>query len=208
MGTDEKGSLARTAMEDYRTAYKGLTDEQLAELTLDADDLGEQAKQALRDEVRLRGTEKMSALAQQMELEGYRTWCEQMTDYELKVYATSGECRKLWQGAELNRQLQARGVDGVEAVLGSEASEMSDAKKPGEDMVTVARFNDPTEAQLAKAMLDSSTIESFLAGENANNMVSVLSTQLMVRRADEEAARAILEEFAAHPLTEEESDGV
>jgi hypothetical protein len=205
MGTDEE---RRVAVEDYRSAYQALTDEQLAELTLDAGDLGEQAQQALRDEVRLRGAERMSALARQMELEGYRTWCDRMTDFELKVYATSGECGKMWQGAELNRQLQARGIDGVEAVVRIEDNEMSERDKPGAEMVAVARFYDPTEAQLAKAMLDSSTIECFLTGENANNLYpQVLGTKLLVRRMDEAAAREILAEFGEHPLKEEETNG-
>lgn len=64
----------------------------------------------------------------------------------------------------------------------------------GEQMVTVERFRDMLQAELAKGRLDSAGIRCFLAGENAgllygNGLDGVL---LQVSAADEADARAIL----------------
>ena len=64
----------------------------------------------------------------------------------------------------------------------------------GDEMVTVERFRDMLQAEMAKGRLDSAGIRSFLAGENAgllygNGLDGVL---LQVSAADEEDARAIL----------------
>ena len=63
-----------------------------------------------------------------------------------------------------------------------------------EEMVTVERFRDMLQAEMAKGRLDSAGIRAFLAGENAgllygNGLDGVL---LQVSAADEEDARAIL----------------
>jgi hypothetical protein len=64
----------------------------------------------------------------------------------------------------------------------------------GEQMVTVERFRDMLQAEMAKGRLDSAGIRCFLVGENAgllygNGLDGVL---LQVSAAEEEDARAIL----------------
>jgi len=61
------------------------------------------------------------------------------------------------------------------------------------DTVTVARFNEPLEAEMARLRLQSAGIETFLSGENAGIMEPGLGPlQLQVSAEDEEDARAIL----------------
>jgi hypothetical protein len=63
-----------------------------------------------------------------------------------------------------------------------------------EELVTVAAFPDPVEANLARAALDSAGIESFMYGENANSMLPVaFLARLQVRRPDETRARRVLD---------------
>jgi hypothetical protein len=62
-----------------------------------------------------------------------------------------------------------------------------------EQFVTVARFEDPVEAQMAKGMLESSGVECFLQGENANQLLgAAFRARLMVHRKDETSARELL----------------
>ena len=62
-----------------------------------------------------------------------------------------------------------------------------------EGLVTVARFESPVEAQIAKGMLESAGIETFLVGENVNNLLqAAFRVRLQVRREDERAARGFL----------------
>jgi hypothetical protein len=64
---------------------------------------------------------------------------------------------------------------------------------PPEGVVTVARFESPVEAQMAKGLLESSGVECFLVGENANNLIqSAFRVRLQVRQEDEAAARELL----------------
>ena len=63
-----------------------------------------------------------------------------------------------------------------------------------EKMVTVAKFLDPMQAQLAKGLLQSAGIECFLQGENANHMVPLaFRVRLQVPESDEREARELLE---------------
>jgi hypothetical protein len=62
-----------------------------------------------------------------------------------------------------------------------------------EALVTVGRYLDPTDGQMARGLLESTGIECFLQGENANALLaSAFRVRLRVRHADEEAAKAIL----------------
>lgn len=62
-----------------------------------------------------------------------------------------------------------------------------------EQFVTVARFEDPVEAQMAKGMLETAGLECFLQGENANQLLgAAFRARLMVHRKDEDAARELL----------------
>jgi len=61
------------------------------------------------------------------------------------------------------------------------------------DVVTVASFVEPLEAEMAKLRLESAGIEVFLSGENARIMEPGLGPlELQVSSEDEEDARAIL----------------
>jgi len=61
------------------------------------------------------------------------------------------------------------------------------------DTITIARFNEPLEAEMARLRLQSAGIETFLSGENAGMMEPGLGPlQLQVNADDEADARAIL----------------
>lgn len=61
------------------------------------------------------------------------------------------------------------------------------------DMVTIAKFFEPLEAEMAKLRLESAGIDVFLSGENARIMEPGLGPlQLQVSSEDEDDARAIL----------------
>jgi hypothetical protein len=64
---------------------------------------------------------------------------------------------------------------------------------PPEGLVTVGRFEDPLEAQMAKGMLESAGVECFLVGENVNNLLqAAFRVRVQVRVEDEGAARELL----------------
>jgi hypothetical protein len=61
------------------------------------------------------------------------------------------------------------------------------------DVVTIANFTEPMEAEMARLRLESAGIEVYLAGENARIMEPGLGPlQLQVSSDDEADARAIL----------------
>jgi hypothetical protein len=61
------------------------------------------------------------------------------------------------------------------------------------NVVTIASFTEPMEAEMAKLRIESAGIEVFLSGENARIMEPGLGPlQLQVSSDDEEDARAIL----------------
>ena len=62
-----------------------------------------------------------------------------------------------------------------------------------QDIVTIATFTEPLEAEMAKLRLASAGIEVFLSGENARILEPGLGPlQLQVSAVDEADARAIL----------------
>ncbi|ADW67904.1 putative signal transducing protein [Granulicella tundricola] len=62
-----------------------------------------------------------------------------------------------------------------------------------EKLVMVGRYLDPSEAQMAKGMLESAGVECFLQGENANAMVPMaFRVRLEVQRKDLDEAKALL----------------
>src|SRR6266566_8738575 len=70
--------------------------------------------------------------------------------------------------------------------------------------VTVGKFLEPANAQMAKGMLESAGIECFLQGENANSLLALaFRARLLVHKQDEEAARQLLGS-AGDELTEQE----
>lgn len=80
----------------------------------------------------------------------------------------------------------------------------ADAKQPGPAPVMVGRYFFLPDAQVAKSILDSAGIESFLADENLVRMDwlyanAVGGIKLLVRHEDAETARKLLEESSAEP---------
>ncbi len=65
---------------------------------------------------------------------------------------------------------------------------------PGGELVTIERYQDMLEAELAKGRLDSAGIPSFLNGEEAAHLygTGMGMLQLQVSAEDEEDARAIM----------------
>jgi hypothetical protein len=65
---------------------------------------------------------------------------------------------------------------------------------PGGSLVTIERYQDTLEAELAKGRLDSAGITSFLNGEEAGHLygTGMGMLQLQVAAEDEEDARAIM----------------
>lgn len=62
-----------------------------------------------------------------------------------------------------------------------------------EGMATIARFESPVEAQIARGLLESNGVECLLVGENANNLIqSAFRVWLQVRVEDQKAARELL----------------
>jgi hypothetical protein len=61
------------------------------------------------------------------------------------------------------------------------------------DLVTIARFPEPMEANMARSALEAAGIDVFIVGETANSLVPVaFESQLQVRPEDEAAARSLL----------------
>jgi hypothetical protein len=59
--------------------------------------------------------------------------------------------------------------------------------------VSVGKFLEPTNAQMAKGMLEAAGIDCFLQGENANSLLALaFRARLLVHKEDEEAARQLL----------------
>lgn len=76
-----------------------------------------------------------------------------------------------------------------------------------EEVVTVATFIEPLEAEMARLRLESAGIETFLSGENARILEPGLGPlQLQVKAGDAADARVILNDpgagSAPEPLTE------
>jgi hypothetical protein len=80
---------------------------------------------------------------------------------------------------------------------------MTNAIVDPDKFVTVGKFLEPTNAQMAKGVLESAGIECFLQGENANSLLALaFRARLLVHKKDEEAARELL--GSAGDETEEE----
>lgn len=81
-----------------------------------------------------------------------------------------------------------------------------DATQPvlysNDELVTVAEFPDPATANVARTALESANIPVFLQGENANSLLPVaFGARVMVRPQDEAAARKVLDDFEADPVS-------
>lgn len=81
---------------------------------------------------------------------------------------------------------------------------MSESTTPDSNIVTIATFQEPMEANMARAALESAGIDVAMTGETANSLIPVaFETQLQVRAADEAAARAILNDAEVAPESEQ-----
>ncbi|MDQ2834888.1 MAG: DUF2007 domain-containing protein [Acidobacteriota bacterium] len=81
---------------------------------------------------------------------------------------------------------------------------MTDTLVDPDKFVTVGKFMEPVNAQMAKGVLESAGIECFLQGENANSMLPLaFRARLLVHRQDEGNAREILG-GSGDELTEQE----
>lgn len=64
---------------------------------------------------------------------------------------------------------------------------------PPEGLVTVARFSDPAEAQMARGMLEAAGVETFMVGEAVNSLMpGTFRVRVQVRLEDEVGARELL----------------
>jgi hypothetical protein len=72
------------------------------------------------------------------------------------------------------------------------------------ELVTVATFPEPMEANMARTALESAGIEVFVRGETANSLIPVaFEAQLQVRAEDEAEARRLLQAANDSPETME-----
>ena len=70
---------------------------------------------------------------------------------------------------------------------------MADVMQDPDQFVTVGKFIEAVDAQIAKGLLESAGIECFLHGENANSLLgAAFRARLLVHKQDEEVARQIL----------------
>jgi len=116
---------------------------------------------------------------------------------ELKGIA--GDADSLTQAAReaLRTEMLNRGMQAPLAKRGDSETSSSERELPGPIMV--GRYRDSGEAMIAKSMLDSAGIESFLGDENLvrldwfySNLIGGI--KLMVREEDADTARKLLEE--------------
>jgi Putative prokaryotic signal transducing protein len=75
--------------------------------------------------------------------------------------------------------------------------------------VSVGKFLEPSNAQMAKGALESAGIECFLQGENANSLLALaFRARLLVHKQDEAVAREILggagDELTATEMADDE----
>jgi hypothetical protein len=62
-----------------------------------------------------------------------------------------------------------------------------------ENLITIATFPEPMEANMARSAIESAGIDVFLQGETANSLIPVaFAARLQVRPEDEAAARTVL----------------
>lgn len=79
---------------------------------------------------------------------------------------------------------------------------------PSEGMVTIGRFANPMEAQMAKGMLESAGVECLLVGENVNNLLqAAFRVRLQVLVEDEAAARGLMAQTAVEQPSESIAEG-
>ena len=69
-----------------------------------------------------------------------------------------------------------------------------------DELVTIATFPEPMEANMARSALEAAGIRVFLVGETANSLIPVaFASQLQVLGKDEAAARSLLQAMDEAP---------
>ena len=84
---------------------------------------------------------------------------------------------------------------------------MTDEIQDPDKFVTVGKYIEAIDAQMAKGLLESAGIECFVQGENANNLLgAAFRARLLVHKQDEDSAREILGATHGDP-NDQEDDG-
>lgn len=87
----------------------------------------------------------------------------------------------------------------------SRSTELTADDADASQMVTIGRYNDAAEAQMARSAVEAAGFACFLQGENANSLIpTAFRARLMVSAADEQAACAVLTNSEVRPFTENE----
>jgi hypothetical protein len=82
---------------------------------------------------------------------------------------------------------------------------MTDAIQDPDKFVTVGKYVEAVDAQMAKGLLESAGIECFLQGENANSLLgAAFRARLLVHKQDEESARQLLGATDGDPNNQED----
>jgi hypothetical protein len=126
------------------------------------------------------------------------------TDEELQKIADQGYSLTDPSREALSAELERRNLPPMKV-----SEELTEIEY--QDLVTIRKFRDVPEAILAKGLLESAGIDSYLGDENIVRMDWFISNlvggiKLKVRREDIEAANLVLQEPAPGELTEEEDD--
>jgi hypothetical protein len=139
----------------------------------------------------------MGQIDEQKERRRLAEWYASLEDGELeKIAADAGSLTQVARAA-LRAEMLGRGMSAPS--IEREVSETSDSEREVPGPILIGRYRDSGEAMIAKSMLDSAGIESFLSDENLvrldwfySNLVGGI--KLMVREEDAETARKLLEE--------------
>lgn len=84
---------------------------------------------------------------------------------------------------------------------------MTDTMHDPDKFVTVGKYIEAVDAQMAKGLLESAGIECFLQGENANSLLgAAFRARLLVHKRDEDSARQLLGATNGEP-NDQEDDG-
>ncbi len=124
-----------------------------------------------------------------------------LEEEELEEIAADANSLTRTASEALRSEMMRRGMQAPAAKVGAEAWGSSHASRSDEETpgpVLIGRYRVLLEAMVAKSMLDSAGIESFLVDENLVRMgfhsALLGGIKLMVRAEDEETARKLLQE--------------
>lgn len=84
--------------------------------------------------------------------------------------------------------------------MSTEANLDENNLSPQDELVTIATFPEPMEANMARSALEAAGIPVFMVGETANSLIPVaFESQLQVQVKDEAAARGLLDALTDAP---------